>query len=244
MASETDAANEVERIRQAYERYGSDARELRRRDPLNPGLLRLRAEWRARLGARLASRDLPTAQTRVLDIGCGDGSLLAWFVAQGAEQSKCHGIDLMPERVAAAQERLPDSTIECGDASQLPWGDASMDVLAMSMVISTVLDDRVATGLCDEASRVTTPGGVIVWYDTRIPNPRNREVRAIRARDIRRLFPGYEVEAESITLVPPLARALPPRLAWLHTALARAAFLRTRYLAILVKGSSHGVIST
>jgi SAM-dependent methyltransferase len=232
MASSLERA-ELARIRNAYERYATDERERRRRDPLNPGLQELQREWMSLLAKRLLSLGLPTANSRVLDVGCGSGDLLALFIELGADPVNCSGIDLIPARAEATQKRLPDTNVFCGDASTLPWPDGTFDLVSMSLIVSSILSESLADKVCSEAARVLGPGGILVWYDTRLPNPFNRQVRSVRARTIRKLFPGFHLELESVSVLPPLARGLGRFAPTLYPLLAAIPPLRARYLALL-----------
>ena len=85
--------------------------------------------------------------------------------------------------------------------------------------------------------RVLKPAGAIIWYDFRVDNPRNPNVRGIGAREIRSLFPGCAVRLSRVTLAPPIARAF-VRLSWpLALMLESVPFLRTHYLALIRKAS-------
>ena len=221
-----------------YEHYDLDSAELHRRDPENAGLQRLIDGWHARLGRLLLARGLPTADMRVLDIGCGSGLLLAWFVQQGLQPQRCMGIDLMPDRVASANQRVPGATVVCADAAAVPAPDSAYDIVSLSMVVSSILDDNLARRVCREAARVVAPTGVIVWYDTRFPNPFNPNVRRVSKAAIGRLFPGFSLELESITLPPPLARRMTGTLVSRQAMLERIPLLRTRYIGLLSKRAS------
>jgi SAM-dependent methyltransferase len=234
MASSPERA-ELARIRSAYERYATDRRQRRRRDPRNRGLAEIEREWTSRLGARLAARGLPTESTRILDVGCGSGRLLAFLVQLGAAASNCTGVDLMADRVSAARQRVPGATVVCGDASKLSWPNASFHLVTMSMVVSSILSKDLAKAVCHEAARVLIPGGTVVWYDTRYPNPLNRDVRAVRTNEIRELFPDFRVELEPITLLPPLARPLSRAAPALYPILSWIRPLRARILGLLDK---------
>jgi SAM-dependent methyltransferase len=231
MASSPERA-ELARIRSAYQRYASNRRERRRRDPVNRGIVEIQSEWTSRLAERLQARQLPTETTRILDIGCGSGQLLAFLVELGAVASNCSGIDLIPDRVNAARQRVPGANVLEGDASELPWRHHSFDLVTMSMVVSSILDEGLAEAVCREAVRVLAPGGTVAWYDTRYPNPRNPDVRAVRAADVRRLFPGFRGELESMTLLPPLARRLGHTTPVLYPILSVIPPLRARYLGL------------
>ena len=58
--------------------------------------------------------------------------------------------------------------------------------------------------------RERRPGGAILWYDF-IWNPRNRATLGIGKAELTRLFPGFALDVERATLLPPLARLVAPR---------------------------------
>jgi 2-polyprenyl-3-methyl-5-hydroxy-6-metoxy-1,4-benzoquinol methylase len=224
---------EVARIRRAYARYASDSAELKRRDPTNGCLVQIKTEMRARLLDALQRHRVDLAGARILDIGCGGGELLEWFVNAGVPPANCAGVDLLPERAALARARLPDAQIATAEASSLEFEDRSFDVVSLSMVISSVRDPDLARDICEEAMRVVRPEGAVVWYDTRQPNPFNKDVRAVRLREVRELFPDLRVELERITLLPPLARALGRRASRWYGPLSHIPFLKSRYFGLL-----------
>lgn len=225
-------ANELARIRRAYRRYATEPDELRRRDPGNAGLRAITEEFHRALARSLNTRGRLGAGNRVLDVGCGAGGLLDWFVAQGAEPEACHGIDLMPDRVRAARARVPGARIEEGEASALPWGDAGFDVTVLSMVLSSVLERSLAASVVREARRVTAPGGVVAIYDTFWPNPRNPDVRAVRRQELEAALSGWDLEVHAISLLPPLSRRLGRATPLAYPLLSRVPGLRARHLVV------------
>jgi len=62
--------------------------------------------------AIVSAADLQPGQ-RVLDIGCGSGTLLAEVVAAGATAA---GVDISPAMVEAAARRVPEAAVVVGDA--------------------------------------------------------------------------------------------------------------------------------
>lgn len=71
-----------------------------------------------RLGRGVVELLAPRPGERILDLGCGDGSLTEQLVASGAEVV---GADVSPEMVAAARLRGIDARVE--DAARLPFVD-------------------------------------------------------------------------------------------------------------------------
>jgi lipopolysaccharide/colanic/teichoic acid biosynthesis glycosyltransferase/2-polyprenyl-3-methyl-5-hydroxy-6-metoxy-1,4-benzoquinol methylase len=231
---------ELRRITRAYRRYSTSRSENARRDPSNPGLRKLRSEWMQRLGARLTGAGTDLRHAQVLDLGCGDGALLSWFLEHGVAQSRCVGVELMPDRAASAARRLPEARIVRGNAASLPLDSSSFDVVCMSMLLSSVLADDLARRICEEAARLVRPEGVVVVYDTRYPNPVNRDVRAVPIAELRRLYPGFSIGFETVSLVPPLARGLRGPAIHLYPLLSRVPVLRARYLALLSPSDTKG----
>lgn len=172
------------------------------------------ALWRGHGWDTLAGRDL-------LEVGCGAGGNLLDLLRVGAEPGRLAGIDLLPERVAAARAVLPVAVrvIEA-DASEMPVAEASQDAVLAFTVFSSVLDDGTQQRLADAMWRWVRPGGGVLVYDFAVDNPRNADVRGVPPARLHTLFPAARCRVRRVTLAPPLARtlaALHPRLpAWLN----------------------------
>src|SRR5262245_41868721 len=69
------------------------------------------------------------AGSRVLDVACGPGFLTAAAAERGASAV---GIDFSGAQVAAARRSHPGLRFEVADAQQLPFADASFDVVVSS----------------------------------------------------------------------------------------------------------------
>jgi SAM-dependent methyltransferase len=91
---------------------------------------------------------------RVLDVACGSGLALELARACGAVVS---GIDASPRLVAVAADRNPGCDIRVGDMTDLPWTDATFDVVTSFRGIWGTTPAAV-----QEAHRVLTPGGRVV----------------------------------------------------------------------------------
>jgi ubiquinone/menaquinone biosynthesis C-methylase UbiE len=169
----------------------------------------------------------------VLDVGCGYGQWLADLETLGAERRLLAGIDLVPERVEKARARLGGADIREGDASELPFEDGAFDLVLQSMMFSSILDASVKRRAAAEMARVLAPGGLVLWYDFFVNNPRNPNVRGVGRREVEELFPGFDLRWRRVTLAPPLLRALVPRLRPLAGALQGLRVLNTHALATL-----------
>jgi SAM-dependent methyltransferase len=98
---------------------------------------------------------LPLAPAaRLLDAGCGSGRTLDELAGYG----RVSGIDLSPEAVAAARRRGHDD-VHVARAEELPFADATFDVVTCLDVVEHTPDDRATLA---ELRRVTRPGGLLL----------------------------------------------------------------------------------
>jgi ubiquinone/menaquinone biosynthesis C-methylase UbiE len=178
---------------------------------------------------------------RVLDVGCGHGVWLREFIKYGASPENLVGIDLLPDRVAAARRLCPaGSTLICGSAAQLDFPDRTFDCVLQSTVFTSILDDSTRKRVAQEMVRVLRPHGFILWYDFRVNNPNNPDVRRVSRKEIRKLFPGCRISLRSITLAPPLCRRVAPCSWLLCYLLSMVPLLCTHYLGVITRENTPG----
>jgi SAM-dependent methyltransferase len=181
-------------------------------NPLRPEVQRARQERERALAALLARKlSRPMRELDVLEVGCGHGDNLLDLLRLGCVPERLVGNELLPDRAAAARQRLPAATrVLPGDAlaaalaAELP--DAGFDLVLQYTVFSSILDDAFQQRLAAQMWRWLRPGGAIVWYDFTVDNPRNRDVRGVPLARVRALFPQGRIEARRLTLAPPIAR--------------------------------------
>jgi ubiquinone/menaquinone biosynthesis C-methylase UbiE len=227
-------ADEVRRIESAYAERDLTLAGTAKRDEANRGNHWLRRERRHRLEQILRERyEEGLSRMRVLDVGCGYGSLLAWFHELGVPASNLVGIDLLPKRIAAARRTYPEFTFLHGNAEACDLPDGYFDLVPAFTLFSSILDPTMANGVASTMMRVLKDEGAVVWYDMRYPNPWNKHLKAITKRGIRQLFPALVPELETISVLPPLARRLGNTADHTYPLLARIPFLRSHYLGLL-----------
>ena len=228
---------EAERIRLAYAKRENRGRYSCFEASHLRSLQEVERELLALLGPVLdgrGSRDLASA--RVLDVGCGGGYWLRRMIDWGVDPAKAHGIDLLPERVERARARLPATcNIRLADGQAIPFADGHFDLVSQFVMFSSVLAPDTRAAIAREMLRVTAPGGIVLWYDFHVDNPRNPDVRGVRMAEVRGLFPGCAAETRRVTLAPPLARALLPRLPMLYSLAHSVPWLRTHSVGVLSK---------
>ena len=199
-------------------------------------LLAMQERQRAMLAlfARRGFGDL--AQLRLLEVGSGGGGNLLELLQLGFLPEHLAGIELRPERHAAARARLPEAVqLVCGDASAEPVAAASRDIVLASTVFSSLLDDAFHQRLAAAMRRSLKPGGGVIRYDYTVDNPRNRDVRGVPPARIRALFPAAKVESRRVTIAPTLARAVCRVHPGLYTLFNALPPLRTHLLCWLGK---------
>lgn len=113
--------------------------------------------WSERLAPpflEFAKIELPA---RVLDVGCGTGTLALALAQRGATVV---GMDASEAYLLGARRRRshPNINYEHGDASDLQYPTASFDACVSTLAIDVVPD---ADLVAKEMRRVTVPGGVV-----------------------------------------------------------------------------------
>lgn len=227
--------NESDRLAQVYAGYADDAATRARWDGRNPGNAAIVAERQRVVRAVLARADkLPLAGRRILEVGCGSGGVLASLLELGARPKDLYGVDLLPDRVALAAQRLPCSHVQIANAEALPFPAARFELVVIFTVFSSILDPAMRRNVASEVRRVLQPGGAVLWYDFRYNNPRNPHVRGVTRPQIAALFPDLRMDLQRVTLLPPLARRLGGLTPWLYAPLAGVPLLRTHELGVLL----------
>lgn len=160
---------------------------------------------------------------------------MALLARLGAGAGDVMGIDLLPDRLAAARQSHPSLPLALANAAHLPFPDEAFDVVVCFTVLSSVLDPGLARSIASEAERALRPGGLVIWYDLRVGNPRNRNVRGLRRSEVAALFLRCSGPFRSVTVIPPLVRALGQRSSVAYRWLRRLPATRTHWAAVLRK---------
>lgn len=221
---------EQERIRETYRSYEAGGRD-RIWDLRNRGFARLSED--RDLGIRdLLARSLPSSGATMLDVGCGDGTLLG-DVQHRWPDVALTGLDLQPERIAEARSKVPDATFVVASADELPFDDRTFDVVTAITLMSSLPTQAMETDAAREITRVMRPGGWLVWFDLRYDNPNNKAVHGITKGRLSALFPAWSQELRSSTLIPPIARRLGPTTPVLYPILEAIPPLRSHLIGRL-----------
>ncbi len=118
---------------------------------------------------------------RVLDIAAGTGTSSAAIARTGARVT---ALDFSAGMVAVGRERHPDIEFVEGDATALPFDDASFDAVTISFGLRNVNDPHAALA---EMRRVLVPGGRLVICE--FTTPPNGLVRRVYDAYLSKVMP-------------------------------------------------------
>jgi len=94
---------------------------------------------------------------RALDVGCGSG-LLTSTLAERLGAANVAAADPSESLLDACAARVPGADVRRAPAEELPWPDASFDVVLSQLVLNFVADADAAVA---EMGRVAAPGGIL-----------------------------------------------------------------------------------
>lgn len=226
----TGPSAQIRALADVYEHYETDDSVRRRWSHDNPGnqaildeLIRV-ASGMIELAGYAPSHD-------ILDLGCGRGTWLTDLLRPGTVT----GIDLLFERLVAAQARTNANGLVCADGSALPFHDRQFDTVVVSTVLSSVGSEDVRVGIATEIERVLRPGGFVMFYDFRVRNPFNPQTRPVTRRQLDSLFAGFDQLIVPVTVVPQVVRRLGPLTKLAYRTLSRVPGARSHLLGLFRK---------
>lgn len=154
-------------------------------------------EWDRILdGLRLSGNEV------VLDMGCGRGAILT-AVARRLTTGRVTGIDIWSRKDQsgnakdvtlrnASLEGVADRVqIDTGDMRELPYPDATFDLVVSSLAIHNILWNANRKRAVVEAFRVLKPGGRIVIADIKVTQLYEKTLLALGATNVERRRLGW-----------------------------------------------------
>lgn len=198
----------LERLRAQTRSYQTDPAFLASWTGLSETDVRLRtAQERAFVALMSAAwRDL--AGLRVLDVGCGSGRWLRWYLELGADPRLVRGVDVSDVRFAEGRAINPAVELTQIDGERLPFDDASFDLVTQWVCFMCVPDEAWRHRLAAEILRVLRPGGHVFWWDTPRANPRLTDGRPL---DPAAFFPSLPVTRREVSAHAPPSEGLRSR---------------------------------
>ena len=100
------------------------------------------------------------AHGRLLDAGCGTGGFLRFALAEG-DFDRVAGTDVASAAIELARERVPEAELSVAPLRQLPFPDASFELVVSNDVLQHVPESEVYESML-ELRRVLAPGGAVL----------------------------------------------------------------------------------
>jgi len=122
--------------------------------------------WRHHLQELLpwATADVPLDGAAVLELGSGPGLSTDWLRPRVRTLTT---IEYDEHDATTLGRRIPDARVVHGDATALPFTDATFDVVVCFTMLHHVPTRHQQDQLVREARRVLTPGGMFAGCDSR-----------------------------------------------------------------------------
>jgi SAM-dependent methyltransferase len=132
----------------------------------------------------------------VLDGGCGTGGYLRWLLDNGSFRHAA-GVDVAAAAIEFAREQVPEADLHVAPLSQLPFADASFDLVVSNDVLQHV-DESELDATFAELRRVLVPSGTVLMRTNGSRHLRRErsDWRAYDAATLRRQLTdgGFDVE--------------------------------------------------
>lgn len=166
----------------------------------------------------------------LLEIGAGNGTNVEIFLNLGFQIQNIYFNELLPERVLAIKSNYPNTIVFEGNAIEIDF-DKKFDVIFQSTVFTSILSQASREKLAEKMLNLLNPNGIILWYDFIYNNPKNKDVRKVDVKELKKLFSkASKIYLKKITLAPPIGR----KVKFLYK-IFNIPILRSHILAIIKK---------
>lgn len=135
-----------------------------------------------RTATEVLAETLPLDGRDVVDVGCGDGSLVRWLRSQGARVT---GVECGTEMLARARAADPNGEYVDAVGQALPFDDGSFDVVVYSYSLHHVPVADIPVALA-EARRVLRDDGALYVVEPAIDPPERSVGRVVSDETIER----------------------------------------------------------
>jgi SAM-dependent methyltransferase len=120
----------------------------------------------------------PPAGARILEIGCGPGTILKYL-----PQAEYFGFDLSSRYIELAKKRFPNARFLCERVSEFSLSDPQSFDLVLALGVIHHLQDSEANKLFEIAYQALKPGGKLVTVDGVLTSEQSPAARWLLLRD-------------------------------------------------------------
>jgi SAM-dependent methyltransferase len=174
-----------------------------------------------------------TDSIKLLEIGAGTGGNLFLFKRIGLKWENIYANELLPDRFEVLKDTFPKINTLEGDACDIENNtENSFDIVFQSTVFTSILTLDFKIKLANKMWSFLKPHGIILWYDFAFDNPKNKDVKGIKKKEIVKLFSqSNRIVFHKTTLAPPIGRKVKN----LYPFFNICPFLRTHLVAEIEK---------
>lgn len=166
---------------------------------------------------------------KFIEIGAGTGINIDFVKRLGFSDRNVFANEINPGRIKILRKRYPEINVIKGDALDLSYKE-SFDIVMQSTLFTSVLNEGKRKLLASKMFSMLRDGGIILWYDFIVNNPRNPDVRKVTKNDIIKLFPqANKITFKKVTLAPPIGRMVGNLFSFFN----HFKFLRTHLIAVI-----------
>jgi ubiquinone/menaquinone biosynthesis C-methylase UbiE len=138
---------------------------------------------------------------RILEVGCGTGSLTLAAKTKAGTHSQVFGIDIAADMIDTARQKAAkaglDVQFQVGRIETIPYPDSQFDLVLSSLMLHHVHDPKDKQQGIAEALRVLKPGGRLLIVD--MEPPQNPHIKGLAS-----LIVGREMLAHNVREFIPL----------------------------------------
>lgn len=175
------------------------------------------------------------AGLRILDVGCGTGTLIRHLFDFGAEPEKCYGVDLLQTRLREARHLASNAHFVLASGAELPFPNDTFDLALQFTVFSSVLSPQLKHAMATEIVRTLRRNGRFIWYDLAYDNHQNKDVHGIGRRELQQLLPGCRLRFWRVTVAPPIGRPAARFHPFLYRLISELRVLRSHSMCLAEK---------
>ena len=107
----------------------------------------------------------PLSEIMLLDVGCGRGGMIEYFISKGFQPANCYGVDLSVTRFSKAKQQFPEVNFICGDALDQHFTTLQFDLItSFDLYSHFTTTEQILKGL-QNANKSLAENGTFLWYD-------------------------------------------------------------------------------